>query len=242
MEGFFNTGPCTAQMNAIHRISSALFAQADVDTMLKETLEVSMQTADADAGSILLYDRNSKQLIFRHALGPEGAKLVGRPVNLDGTGKAATVFKTGKSDISVEGFDQPTDIVDPTRSTLTTAIKNFGGQPIGVVQVLNKRNGLFDNRDRELLEIVAAMAATVIDNAQRAEERKQAALARILMYVGHQLKNKTFIIDGADKMHSPTIQAALNSLENGDLSMTSELAEAFGEYRSWVNDANRRAM
>src|ERR1043165_7906973 len=180
MDEFIATGPCSAQLNAIHRISSALFAQADVDTMLRETLEVSMQTAEAEAGSILLYDRNSRELTFRHALGPVGGKLIGKPVNLQGGGKCAGVFLTGKSDISIEGFDEPAHTRSEfvTRCTLTTPIRNFGGEPIGVVQVLNKREGLFDTRDKELLEIVAAMAATVIDNAQRAEERKQAALAR----------------------------------------------------------------
>src|SRR5258706_10293201 len=206
---------CGAQLDAIHRISSALFAQTDVDRMLVETLEVSVRTAGAEAGSILFYERSKNQLVFRHALGPVGERLIGQTVSLAGAGKCATVFRTGVSDISNEGFDEPeiTRNTFHTRSTLTSAIKNFGGDPIGVVQVVNKVGGSFGPRDQELLEIVSALAATVIENALRVEERKQAALARILMFIGHQLKNQTFIISMADKTYGADIDAAIKELE-----------------------------
>src|SRR5207248_848250 len=208
MEGPFHDRPCGAQLDAIHRISSALFAKADVDVLLHETLAVSLQTTDAEAGTIYLYEPKEKRLIFRHVLGPAAAALEGEAIRVPSSAVCAQVFEKGVTQISESGFSTVEDERTGfhTRQTLTTPIRNFGGQAIGVIQVLNKRTAPFDARDLELIEIVSALAATVIENAHRAEiERqavvaraeaeKQAALSRVLGFIGHQLKNQAFIVE-----------------------------------------------
>src|SRR5690348_16259132 len=111
MSAPFADHPCGAHMRAIHRISAALFAKTDMDQVLRETLDVSLQITNADAGSILLYDPVAQHLVFRYAVGPVAHKLIGQPLPLTSTGKCATVFKTGQSDISEGGFDPQWDII-----------------------------------------------------------------------------------------------------------------------------------
>ena len=50
------------------------------------------------------------------------------------------------------------------------AVKNATGEIIGVVQVLNKRDGAFTEEDEELLRALAAQAAVALDNSNLFEE------------------------------------------------------------------------
>src|SRR5207249_4082762 len=97
-------------------------------------------------------------------------------------------------------------------------------QPIGVIQMLNKRTGSFDSADQELLSIVSALAATVLENARRAElekeaavaraeAEKQASLTRILGFIGHQLKNQALILDLARQSFGPILKEEIGSMQ-----------------------------
>src|SRR5579859_844588 len=89
------------QLEAVHRISAALASKGDLDSILKETLRVSLDTVDADAGSLLLYDPDRKKLVFAHVIGK--TELLGQEIDpeQDRTGKAATVFRTGMPALTV---------------------------------------------------------------------------------------------------------------------------------------------
>src|SRR5690242_996647 len=128
------------QLAAIHRISSALYAKTDVEELLSETLDVSLQTTDAEAGSLLLFDPAQDALVFRQVLGSAAKYLQGKSVPLTSSGQCATVFKTGVALIRQEGFDTTYDEETGfrTRCTLTTPIRAFGERPLGVIQMLNK--------------------------------------------------------------------------------------------------------
>src|SRR5437588_12450056 len=87
------------QIAAVHRISGALFSKIDLDTLLRETLHVSLESIDADAGSILLYDSEKRKLVFRYVVGPAAPRLTGLEIDAEQEprGNAATVFHTGES-------------------------------------------------------------------------------------------------------------------------------------------------
>lgn len=181
------------QLLAVHRISAALFSKTDLDSLLRETLRASLEIVDADAGSILLYDEEKNRLIFRYVIGK--TELIGEAVDPeDQTANAATVFRTGVSlltDTSRDGYNPRFDVDTGyrTQSMLTVPLKNLGGEPIGVMQALNKRPGPFDTDDQELLEIVSSLAATSIVNARLAEEAQLAAVARAVGDLSHDIKN-----------------------------------------------------
>lgn len=183
------------QIEAMHQIGLALYTQKDMDSMIRETLLFALPTVESDAGSILLYDRDRKRLVFRYVLG--NPELVGQDIDPeeDINGRASTVFRTGQSLLTTntqqEGynprFDDKTGF--RTRSILTVPLKNIGGETIGVLQALNKRNGDFDEDDLELLEIVGGLAATTLANFRMAEEAQLAAIARAVGDLGHDIKN-----------------------------------------------------
>jgi signal transduction histidine kinase len=185
------------QIEAVHHISAALFSKTDLDALLHEVLRVSLETLDADAGSIWLYDSDRRKLVCRNAYRGAEADLVGTELDPDkSAGNAVTVLRTGKPLITKNarkelydpGIDQKTGF--RTEMLLTVPLKNLGGDTIiGVMQALNKREGQFGDDDLELMEIVGSLAATSIVNVRLAEEAQLAAVARAVGDLGHDIKN-----------------------------------------------------
>ena len=84
------------QIEAVQRISTALYSVTDTDTLLRQALDVALEVVGADAGSILLYNADRNSLVFRHAVGPVAASLIGTGLDLSlGKGIAGDVFRTG---------------------------------------------------------------------------------------------------------------------------------------------------
>jgi len=198
------------QIDAMHQISAALFSKTSLDDLLRETLTVSLHTVQADAGSILLFDRERQVLVFRYVIGG-ATELVGRefdPVT-DLKGNASRVFRTGEALITPDTgssghnpkFDNDTGYV--TKNMLTVPLKTMN-ETIGVMQALNCRAGRFDQDDQALLEIVSSLASTSIVNATLAQEAQLAAVARAVGDLGHDIKNALTPIE---TMVETTVQA-----------------------------------
>jgi len=182
------------QLSTVYRVSAALYSQKDLESLLRQTLNVSLETVDADAGSLLLYDRDKDRLIFSHVEGP--ADLRGREVDPnDPSAKVSLVYRSGQSllisDTIEAGYDRTFDQETgyQTRTMLTVPLIVHGGQTIGVMQALNKRHKQFDLDDQALLETVCSMAATAIVSAQLYEEAQLAAVARAVGDLSHDIKN-----------------------------------------------------
>ncbi|HQU72447.1 MAG TPA: SpoIIE family protein phosphatase [Calditrichia bacterium] len=60
------------------------------------------------------------------------------------------------------------------RSVLLVPIKNRSGKPTGCLQVINKREGMFDNKDTDALMIMADLIALAIQNSLNSEEALEA--------------------------------------------------------------------
>jgi signal transduction histidine kinase len=182
------------QIAAVHHISAALFSKTDLDSLLREVLGVSLESLDAAAGSIWLYDSDRRKLVCRNAY--RGAEnIVGMELDPDDPdANAALVLRTGTPLITDTRMRSHQRAIDDrtgfhTEKLLTVPLKNLGGDTIGVMQVLNKRNGLFDENDLEMMEIVGSLAATSIANVRLAEEVRLAAVARAVGDLGHDIKN-----------------------------------------------------
>ncbi len=184
------------QIDAVHRISAALYSRSNLDDLLRETLHVALETVEADAGSILLFDREKRKLVFYYVIGEKAAELVGREIDPDHPlANVAAAFRSGQTVLTADTsgktynpeFDEETGF--RTESLITVPLKSSGEGPIGVMQALNKRRDHFGWEDQELLEIVSSLAATSIVNARLAEEAQLAAVARAVGDLGHDIKN-----------------------------------------------------
>jgi hypothetical protein len=57
------------QLEAVERISQALFQSIDLDELVETTLHIALEEVGAEAGSILLADHEKEQLIFQYSIG-----------------------------------------------------------------------------------------------------------------------------------------------------------------------------
>jgi len=182
------------QLEAARRISETLFQSTDVDELVEKALRSALEEVGAEAGSVLLADLESKQLVFQYSIGanpvPKGTSL---PWD---QGIAGTVFQSGEpaiiSDVKKSAhhfvaIDQATGFM--TRDMITLPLKRWKGEPIGVLNVVNKRNGLLNEQDLALLIIISAFAALAIQQARLFEEAKKAEVVGLLGDIGHDLKN-----------------------------------------------------
>jgi len=182
------------ELEAASRISQALFQLTEVDELVETALRTALDEVDAQAGSVLLADPESQQLIFQYSI---GEKPVPRGTGLPwDKGIAGSVFQSGEPAITSDakqsahhftGIDQATGFV--TRDMITLPLKRWKGEPIGVLNVLNKRHGTLDKHDLALLTILSAFAALAIEQARLFEEAKKAEVVGLLGDIGHDLKN-----------------------------------------------------
>ncbi len=183
-----------AELDAACRVSEALFTHLDSDALIQEALLTALRVVNAESGSVLLADTDRHELVFRHS--------AGRSLVENGTampwdkGIAGWVFRRGKPMVidQVKGDQRHYGEIDAqlkhvTRDMIVLPLKRWNGDPIGVLEVLNKRRGRFDQDDVALLTIVCAAAASSIERAYWYEEAKLAEVVRFLGDVGHDVKN-----------------------------------------------------
>jgi signal transduction histidine kinase len=182
------------QLEAVERISHALFQSIDLDELVETTLRIALEEVGAEAGSILLADPEKEELIFQYSI---GAKPVPRGTAIPwDKGISGSVFQSGEPRITsqvdhdashLHQIDQATGFV--TRDMITVPLRRWRGEPIGVLNVLNKRDGPLTNHDLGLLTIISAFAALAIQQAKQFEDAKKAEVVTLLGDIGHDMKN-----------------------------------------------------
>ncbi len=172
----------TQQLEVLNEISNQLStAVADLDHLLDLITRSAMDILRCEAGSLLLQDAETEDMVFQVALGPGAQELVGQRIPINTPSLATEALKSAESVIvndtttdhrwhgEVLSSDNPDDSVDRafhSRAILTTPLL-AQGEPIGVLQVINKRDGSpFAPDDATMLTTFAAQAAVAIQNAR----------------------------------------------------------------------------
>lgn len=150
--------------------------------VLRSVVDATVVLFAAEAASLALYDQATDRLVFRVAAGSQGQAVVGLAIAPD-EGVAGYVFTTGQplalSDVASDArFGRRT--AEQTgytpRSLVAVPLQDDEGT-IGVLEVLDKRDGEgFDLRDIELASVFARQA-TVAIRASRVE-RDTATMVR----------------------------------------------------------------
>ena len=182
------------QLAAIERVSQALFQSIDLDELVETTLRIALDEVEGEAGSILLADPETQQLVFQYSIGekpvPRGTTI---PWN---SGISGAVFQSGSPRLTTcmneqaghnAQIDRATGFT--TREMITVPLRRWRSEPIGVMNVLNKRTGKLDEQDLSLLSIISAFAAVAIQQARQFEDAKKAEVVTLLGDIGHDLKN-----------------------------------------------------
>ena len=210
------------QLAAIERISQALFQTIDLDHLVETTLRIALEEVKAEAGSILLADPETQQLVFQYSI---GEKPVPRGTAIGwNTGISGTVFQSGTARLTTQideqaghntRIDQTTGFV--TRDMITVPLRRWRSAPIGVLNVLNKRFGHLDDQDLGLLTIVSAFAALAIQQAKQFEDAKKAEVVTLLGDLGHDLKNLLTPVQAGVELLRDVVKDLFGALNSAEL-------------------------
>jgi signal transduction histidine kinase len=160
-----------AETMLLNDVARTLSSTLDLDEVLTRIMQQVEAVLEVEAGSLLLTDPTSGELVFQIALGDKAAEV--KPFRIPkGQGIAGEVAATGKP-LLVENVDQDKrhfKVLDKqtqflTRNLLCVPLVLYD-QIIGVLEVMNKRNGNFTQIDLDLLSAIASYAAIAIQNAR----------------------------------------------------------------------------
>ncbi len=182
------------ELDAAQRISEALFQNLSVAELVEQGLHIAMEVVGCRAGSVLLAKPETKELQFYHSVGERPPKSgMSFPWS---EGIAGAVFARNEL-IVIEDVKKDRrhfgeiDLITGfhTQDVIALPLKRWEGPPIGVLEVLNKTEGLLQKEDVPILTIIAAFMALSIEQARLFQEAKLAEVARILGDIGHDVKN-----------------------------------------------------
>ena len=234
------------ELEAARLICQALSQHVNVDELVENALRIALEVVNAEAGSVLLADDKAKQLVFRYVIGEKAEQLRGTAIPWD-KGVAGSVFQSGEPAIigdvardtrHLSAIDTSTGF--KTLDMITIPLKRWEGDPIGVLQVLNKREGQLNKDDIAILTIVSALAAQAIEQARLFESAKLAEVARLLGDIGHDIKNLlTPVITGGEFLQTE-LNKLFGSLTAMGISGTQASQDLCNRVIGLLQDAARR--
>lgn len=164
-------------IGALQRLQETIHCftpEQDILALLDETLDCALRLLDADAGSLMLIDEETDELVFVLVHGDMHEMLSGyrfdRRQDVAGWvaehAEPAIVNNVRADRRFLLEVDKHFDFETHSLAAVPLAAR---GRVLGVIEVLNKRSGEnFTDDDASLLSILAALAASALDYAASA--------------------------------------------------------------------------
>lgn len=189
--------PKTDQLiRAVQVASRKLASSGNFDLLMKDVLAICVEAVGASGGTIYLHDPASHRLRFQHVL-PEDVKDKLPVKDIPDTfGMAGEAFQSERTvcvafppklDSERNSFEMATGVT--VRSMVATPLMMEDETPIGVVQLLNKKQGDFDDTDSAVLDIISAVATLAYHNYRLNEESTRASTLLGMGKVSHDIGN-----------------------------------------------------
>lgn len=219
-------------------VVSSIASEIKLDPLLENILAAATQLLGADRGSLFLYDAASHELWARVADGA-GSEVIRFSA---GAGIAGECFTTGGC-INIDDayrdarFNPAVDKGTGyrTRNILCMPIATRGGNKVGVMEILNKREGAFTAGDQRRLEALCAQAAVSIENAQLFEDVNDSR--NYNESILRSMSNGVVTLN-AENVVSKVNQSALRILERSEGEVLGrEIGEIFSGTNSWVTNS-----
>ncbi|NDJ51714.1 MAG: HAMP domain-containing histidine kinase [Chloroflexi bacterium] len=166
-------------LSRLVQVSLVMNSTLRLQPLLEFIMHVATDITDAEAASILLVDQRTKELQFAAATGSVSSNLIGMVVPIKGSvagaiiaeDRALIIDDTTRDRRHFQGVEQATGF--QTRSILGVPMR-IRDKLIGVLEVINKREGRFNEDDVRHITILSSQAAVAIENAQLVSEIRAA--------------------------------------------------------------------
>lgn len=163
------------------KVSEALLREMPGDLIIEQGLRTAVAAAGAEAGAIFLMDLKSRKLVFTSVIG-EKAEVLADCEMPPGGSIAEAVFASGEPELIADAqmdrrHNTTVDLGTGfrTRSMLVVPLKLLGEEPIGVLEVLNKRSGTFNQGDLQLLTTFSTLLTAAIEHTRLYREQASQA-------------------------------------------------------------------
>ncbi len=168
------------RLEIINQLNLSLTSMQELDPLLELILDKAIELLDTEAGTFMVTVPDTGELEFRVVRGPASQHLLGTRLPL-GTGLAGTAAQTGRPSLVNRAKEDKrwfseldADTAFHTESILTVPLIRHN-TTLGVLQVINKRNGgHFTEEDQSLLAAFAGQAVVAMENARLLEQTDQA--------------------------------------------------------------------
>jgi transcriptional regulator with GAF, ATPase, and Fis domain len=182
----------SARLRVLYDLGCAFTARIELHELLPLVFEKCREALSAGGAAVLLLDRAHNEFYFPYVAetNSEVARRLSGHRFSAALGFAGLALSTGKSfkidDVQNDprhyrGTDTSTGLA--TRNLIATPLNSVQG-PIGVIEVVNRRDGLaFSEDDLQFLEALSGSVAIALDNARLYAEARQAE-ARLRTQVG----------------------------------------------------------
>jgi len=164
-----------SRLNFFQDITRKIFEKKPLKNLLDEIILASKQLLHAEASSLLLYDKDDKQLRFHTVAGEKAKTIKSQSIKL-GVGVSGWSAKNKKSIIIDDcykdsRFNKEFDLKSGFRTRNMICVPMVRKKElIGVIQTMNKRGRKsFTAEDLKLFKALAAQCAIAIDNARLIE-------------------------------------------------------------------------
>lgn len=183
-------------LRAVQLATRKLASSGNFDDLLKDVLAICVQAVGATGGTIYLHDPETKRLKFQHVLPEDVAmRLPMRdiPEDYGAAGQAFQDRQTIRREFPEKpasewnDFERATGV--PVQSMIATPLAMEQETPIGVVQLLNKRQGVFNDTDASVLDTISAVATMAYLNFQLTDEMARASSLLGMGKVSHDIGN-----------------------------------------------------
>ena len=157
-------------------VGRALSSERDLRSLLKLAARVTTEVMDADRTSVFLIDEAKGELWSIVAQGMEENEIrmsssVGIAGYVADTGEIANITDAYADPRFNQEIDRRTGY--RTRNMLVMPLKGRDGRVLGVLQVLNKRDGPFTFDDEEQLRVIASYTSVAVSNALMGRENER---------------------------------------------------------------------
>lgn len=159
-------------LTVLQEISRILAAELQLEPLLNKILSSAVQIMKASAGSLILLDPETDELVFSIIEGGGGVALLERRMTKD-QGIVGWVVSHGQplivNDVSQDErfYEEIDKSIDFHTVSLICVPLSYKGRVIGALEILNKLSGEeFDEDDLDLLTALASQSATAIENAR----------------------------------------------------------------------------
>src|SRR5688572_21707468 len=183
-------------LDAVQLAARRLASTGHIDKVLKDVLAICVEAVGASGGTIYLHDPRNKRLVFRYVLPEEVRDKLPVEDISDDYGAAGKAFQTRETiitDFPEPQDDQRSTIEDATgirvKTMITTPLTMEDEDPIGVVQLINKKDGKFTEGDVTVLDTVAAVSTMAYHNFKLSDEMTRASTLLGMGKVSHDIGN-----------------------------------------------------